>query len=100
MARVVREGTARAAVCGLNGVFSVAAKTGTAEVDEATRRNNAWIVGYAPAQPRPRYVIVVCLEHVRDQSHGGETAGPVMAAALAYLDRMDPGAGIALGGAR
>ena len=70
--------------------YSVAAKTGTAELKTSRGpKNNAWIVGFAPVE-RPRFSVVVCLELVDDGRHGGDAAGPVLAEALRYLARSDP----------
>ena len=69
--------------------YSVAAKTGTAELGKATL-NNAWIVAFAPYE-KPRYAFVICLERVEEGAHGGEAAGPVLVAALEYLSQRDPG---------
>ncbi len=95
MRAVVAEypGTAHNPECGLFPTFDAAVKTGTAELDPRLGTNNAWVVGFAPHRA-PRYAFVVCLEHVAHGGHGGETAGPVLAAALEYLDRANPALGL------
>ncbi|HAK96709.1 MAG TPA: hypothetical protein DCM87_17380 [Planctomycetes bacterium] len=99
MRAVVAEypGTAHKPECGLFPAFNAAVKTGTAELDPRLGTNNAWIVGFAPHRA-PRYAFVVCLEHVARGGHGGETAGPVAAAALKYLDRANPALGLRAAG--
>jgi len=69
--------------------FSVAAKTGTAELGKDVQRNNAWIVGFAPYK-EPRYAFVVCVERVGQGVHGAQAAGPILAAALEFLSARCP----------
>ena len=69
--------------------FSVGAKTGTAEIEKKTGRNNAWIVAFAPFE-RPHYCIVICLERVDKGIHGAQAAGPILAAILEFLSSRDP----------
>ncbi|MBE3577347.1 MAG: FtsW/RodA/SpoVE family cell cycle protein [Limnochordales bacterium] len=80
MLAVVREGTGRRAA--LPGV-KVAGKTGTAYGPGG--REDAWFVGFAPAE-RPRAVVVVVIE---GGGAGGSTAAPIarelLAAALAQI---------------
>jgi penicillin-binding protein A len=77
MGQVVREGTGTAAA--LSGV-DVAGKTGTAEVGGT---NQAWFIGFAPADA-PRVAVAVTIE--RTPGQGGTIAAPlakrVMEAAL------------------
>lgn len=62
--------------------FAVLAKTGTAEDSSATNGDaSAWLVAAAPAED-PAIAIAVL---VRGGGHGGETAGPVVKAALQYF---------------
>ena len=78
MARVVEEGTGTAAA--LSGV-SVAGKTGTAEVDNATS-NQAWFICFAPVDD-PRMAVAVTVE--RTQGQGGTEAAPIAAQVLEAL---------------
>jgi len=77
----VEEGTGRRAT---RGEFTVAGKTGTAQVfkhsagidaDELPKdeRDHAWFVGYAPAD-EPRVAFAVVVEH---GGHGGTSAAPI-----------------------
>lgn len=68
MTSVVREGTGTAAA--LKGI-SVAGKTGTAERAGA---NQAWFVGFAPAE-RPKIAVAVTVERTTGQ--GGTVAAPI-----------------------
>jgi peptidoglycan glycosyltransferase len=75
MQRVVEEGTGtRAALAGL----SVAGKTGTAETGQAGR-NQAWFIGFAPAQA-PTVAVAVLIED--SPSTGGVVAAPVAASVM------------------
>ncbi len=78
MQNVVREGTGTAAA--LIGIDS-AGKTGTAE---RARGNQAWFVGFAPAE-RPRYAIAVTVEQTTGQ--GGTVAAPIARQVLQSLLR-------------
>ena len=65
----------------LNNGISVAAKTGTAQLNaEGERqRSHAWITAFAPAEA-PQYAIAVFIKGVNDEvsaSTGGRLAGPV-----------------------
>ena len=75
MRRVVEEGTGTAAA--LSGL-SVAGKTGTAETGQAGR-NQAWFIGFAPAQA-PTVAVAVVIED--SPSTGGVVAAPVAAAVM------------------
>jgi penicillin-binding protein 2 len=79
--QAVRQGTGRAATL---GAFSVAGKTGTAQVYKHSagvdsndlpkaERDHAWFVGYAPVAA-PRIAFAVVVEH---GGHGGSAAAPV-----------------------
>lgn len=62
--------------------FGVLAKTGTAEDPSTTNGDTtAWLVAAAPAED-PSIALAVL---VRGGGHGGETAGPVVKAALQYF---------------
>lgn len=76
MISVVREGTGRRA--GIRGV-KVAGKTGTAET--ASGLNNAWFVGFAPAED-PKVCVAVLLENV--DTHGGASAAPIAKEIIEY----------------
>ena len=65
----------------LNGGISVAAKTGTAQLNAEgeKQRSHAWITAFAPAEA-PRYAVSVFIKGVNDEvsaSTGGRLAGPV-----------------------
>jgi penicillin-binding protein A len=77
MEDVVREGTGTRAALSAAGV-TVAGKTGTAESDDPTR-NQAWFIGFAPAED-PRIAVAVVIEDT--PSPGGEVAAPVAAAVI------------------
>lgn len=77
MEDVVREGTGtRAALSGVG--VTVAGKTGTAESDDPNR-NQAWFIGFAPAED-PQVAVAVVIEDT--SSTGGEAAAPVAAAVM------------------
>ena len=77
MEDVVREGTGtRAALSGVG--VTVAGKTGTAESDDPDR-NQAWFIGFAPAED-PSVAVAVVIEDT--PSTGGEAAAPVAAAVM------------------
>jgi penicillin-binding protein A len=77
MEDVVREGTGTRAALSSVGV-SVAGKTGTAESDDPNR-NQAWFIGYAPAED-PVVAVAVVIEDT--SSTGGEAAAPVAATVM------------------
>jgi penicillin-binding protein 2 len=72
---VATQGTARGAFAGFPfHEVSIAAKTGTAELQTVPpKQPYAWFVAYAPAKD-PRYLVAVMLE---EAGHGSETAAPV-----------------------
>jgi peptidoglycan glycosyltransferase len=77
MEDVVREGTGtRAALSGVG--VTVAGKTGTAESDDPSR-NQAWFIGFAPAED-PQVAVAVVIEDTA--LTGGEAAAPVAAAVM------------------
>jgi peptidoglycan glycosyltransferase len=77
MEDVVREGTGTRAALSAVGV-SVAGKTGTAESDDPNR-NQAWFIGFAPAED-PAVAVAVVIEDT--SSTGGEAAAPVAATVM------------------
>ncbi|WP_217914465.1 peptidoglycan D,D-transpeptidase FtsI family protein [Miltoncostaea marina] len=74
MENVVREGTGTAAALSSAGV-TVAGKTGTAESDDPNR-NQAWFIGFAPAED-PVVAVAVVIEDTSET--GGIAAAPVAA---------------------
>jgi penicillin-binding protein 2 len=98
LARAVDEGTGREATL---GAFSVAGKTGTAQVYKHSagidsndlpkaERDHAWFVGYAP-QENPTIAFAVVVEH---GGHGGSAAAPIARKVLEvfFADRPDAAA--------
>jgi peptidoglycan glycosyltransferase len=80
MIGVAQSGTAACCI-GLKNGISVAAKTGTAQLNPEgeKQRSHAWIMAFAPAEA-PRYAISVFIKGVNDAvsaSTGGRLAGPV-----------------------
>ena len=79
MQSVATDGTASCCLQ-LNGGVPVAAKTGTAQLNEAGQpeRSNAWIVAFAPAN-EPRYAVSVVMLDSPEVSAGtgGRLAGPI-----------------------
>jgi cell division protein FtsI/penicillin-binding protein 2 len=71
MHRTATSGTAAAAMSGLSG--SIGAKTGSAEVD-GQAVSNSWFTGYRND--------VAAAAMVQSGGHGGDAAGPVVAAVL------------------
>jgi peptidoglycan glycosyltransferase len=71
MKDVVNEGTGGAAAL---GEIQVAGKTGTAEIDIANNINQAWFIGFAPADD-PKIAISVTIE--RTSGFGGVVAAPI-----------------------
>jgi penicillin-binding protein A len=71
MTDVVNEGTGGAAA--LAGI-DVAGKTGTAEIDIARGINQAWFIGFAPADD-PEIAVAATVE--RTSGFGGEVAAPI-----------------------
>ena len=79
MTDVVNEGTGTAAA--LSGV-DVAGKTGTAEIDVAGGVNQAWFIGFAPADD-PEIAVAVTIE--RTSGFGGTVAAPIAADVMEVL---------------
>jgi peptidoglycan glycosyltransferase len=71
MEDVVNEGTGGAAAL---GEIRVAGKTGTAEIDIQNNINQAWFIGFAPADD-PKVAVSVTVE--RTSGFGGEVAAPI-----------------------
>jgi peptidoglycan glycosyltransferase len=76
MTDVVSEGTGTAAA--LSGI-DVAGKTGTAEIDPGAGINQAWFIGFAPAD-NPEIAVAATVE--RTSGFGGPTAGPIAKAVM------------------
>jgi peptidoglycan glycosyltransferase len=79
MEDVVEEGTGGAAAL---AEVQVAGKTGTAEIDIPRGINQAWFIGFAPADD-PQIAIAATIE--RTTSQGGEVAAPIAQAVLEVL---------------
>lgn len=62
----------------ISGV-SVAAKTGTAQIGASNEANDAWVIGFAPAD-NPKIAISVVVHNVN--TYGAAVAGPIMKALL------------------
>lgn len=80
MRQVAETGTASCCIALENGI-PVAAKTGTAQLNDTgeEERSHAWIVAYAPADA-PRYAVAVMIEGTTAEisaSTGGQLAGPI-----------------------
>ncbi len=85
MVNVARNGTASCCI-GLENGISVAAKTGTAQLNGPgePERSHAWIVAYAPVE-NPQYAVAVMLKGTNAEisaSTGGRLAGPLAKAML------------------
>jgi peptidoglycan glycosyltransferase len=76
MTDVVNEGTGTAGA--LSGI-DVAGKTGTAEIDIDAGINQAWFIGFAPADD-PQIAVAATVE--RTSGFGGPTAGPIAKAVM------------------
>jgi peptidoglycan glycosyltransferase len=72
MTKVAEEGTASA--LSVTGT-TLAGKTGTAEIDPDTGLNQAWFIGFAPADD-PQIAVAATIERCQG-CFGGDTAGPV-----------------------
>jgi cell division protein FtsI/penicillin-binding protein 2 len=71
--------------------LGVCGKTGTAEVGIRDGENNAWFAGYLPDRGEPQVQLCCCavVYWVRDQVHGAEAAGSLVADFLRAV-RDDP----------
>lgn len=78
MVNVVNNGTGTEAY--IRGI-KVAGKTGTAQLDLKEGTNNAWFVGFAPADD-PKVAIAVVIPNVKD--YGSEAAAPIAGELLKY----------------
>ncbi len=88
MKDVVNEGTATEAA--LSGI-QVAGKTGTAEIDIANNVNQAWFIGFAPADD-PKIAVSVTIE--RTSGFGGVVAAPIAKSVMeVLLSESDSGEG-------
>jgi peptidoglycan glycosyltransferase len=88
MTDVVNEGTGGAAALAED---QVAGKTGTAEIDIPRGINQAWFIGFAPADD-PRIAVAATVE--RTTSQGGEVAAPIAQAVLEVLLASSSGEGV------
>jgi len=79
MEDVVNDGTGGAAALADD---QVAGKTGTAEIDVDRGINQAWFIGFAPAED-PRIAVAATVERTTGQ--GGEVAAPIAQAVLEVL---------------
>ncbi len=61
--------------------LKVAGKTGTAQLDLKEGTNNAWFVGFAPADD-PQVAISVVIPNVKD--YGSQAAAPICWRTLKY----------------
>ena len=86
MTDVVNEGTGGAAALADD---QVAGKTGTAEIDIANEINQAWFIGFAPADD-PEFAVAATIE--RTSGQGGTVAAPIAQQVLEVL-LADPAAG-------
>ena len=85
MTEVATSGTASCCI-GLNNGITVAAKTGTAQLNGPgePERSHAWITAFAPVES-PRYAVTVMVKGTTDEisaSTGGRLAGPIAKAVL------------------
>ena len=92
MVGVAERGTASCCIA-LNNGISVAAKTGTAQLNGPgePERSHVWIVAFAPVED-PKYVVAVMLKGTNAEisaSTGGRLAGPVAKAMLDEAFRID-----------
>jgi penicillin-binding protein A len=80
MTSVAEEGTASGlSVAGA----TLAGKTGTAEIDLDTGLNQAWFIGFAPADD-PQIAVAATIERCQG-CFGGDTAGPIATAVMESL---------------
>ncbi len=93
MVEVAESGTASCCIA-LDDGISVAAKTGTAQLNQTgePERSHAWIVAYAPAE-QPKYAVAVMIKGTTDEisaSTGGQLAGPLAKQMLDAVFEIDP----------
>jgi penicillin-binding protein A len=80
MTKVAEEGTASGlSVAGT----TLAGKTGTAEIDPDAGLNQAWFIGFAPADD-PQIAVAATIERCQG-CFGGDTAGPIATAVMESL---------------
>jgi penicillin-binding protein A len=79
MTDVVNEGTGGAAAL---GSIQVAGKTGTAEIDVQHNINQAWFIGFAPADD-PQIAVAVTVENTTGE--GGTVAAPIAGSVMRSL---------------
>jgi peptidoglycan glycosyltransferase len=90
---VAESGTASCCIALEDGI-SVAAKTGTAQLNGPgePERSHAWIVAFAPVE-EPKYAVAVMLEGTNAEisaGTGGRLAGPIAKAMLDAVFDVDP----------
>jgi penicillin-binding protein A len=93
MVGVAEVGTASCCI-GLDDGISVAAKTGTAQLNGPgePERSHAWIIAYAPAEA-PKYAVAVMLKGTNAEisaGTGGRLAGPIAKGMLDAMFDIDP----------
>lgn len=93
MIQVAESGTASCCI-GLDGGIPVAAKTGTAQLNNPgePERSHAWIMASAPADA-PKYAVSVMLKGTNAEisaGTGGRLAGPIAKAMLDEMFKIDP----------
>ena len=93
MVGVAESGTASCCIA-LDGGISVAAKTGTAQLNGPgePERSHAWIVAFAPVE-QPKYAVAVMLKGTNAEisaGTGGRLAGPIAKAMLDEMFKIDP----------
>jgi penicillin-binding protein A len=93
MVQVAESGTASCCIALEDGI-SVAAKTGTAQLNGPgePERSHAWIVAFAPVE-EPKYAVAVMLEGTNAEisaGTGGRLAGPIAKAMLDAVFDVDP----------
>jgi peptidoglycan glycosyltransferase len=87
MTDVVNEGTGGAAALASD---QVAGKTGTAEIDPSANINQAWFIGFAPADD-PRIAVAATVE--RTSGEGGTVAAPIVKQVMESLLSSSGGSG-------
>lgn len=93
MRGVAESGTASCCIA-LEGGISVAAKTGTAQLNGPgePERSHAWIIAFAPVE-QPKYAVAVMLKGTDAEisaGTGGRLAGPIAKAMLDAVFEIDP----------
>lgn len=78
MQNVVTSGTGTEAFA---SGYKIAGKTGTAQIDLEKGSNNAWFVGFAPADD-PKVAIAVVIPNINES--GGQVAAPIAGELLKY----------------